>query len=75
MIDDPEAPDLCCPDSDRIDGLQTRAGHHVFDAHRHKGLVKGTYIESNGKKRTLFWHRNGRLTKAAEQPHDLRRIG
>lgn len=75
MSDETELPDVCCPDADRIDDLQTRGGQHVFDAHRHKGLIKGSYFETSGKKRTLFWHRNGRLSRTAEHPmHDLRRV-
>lgn len=67
-----ERGDICCPERDRIEPLRTVAGDEVADAHMHKGLVKGTVLETQSN-RTLFWYRNGRLTPARETPLDLRR--
>lgn len=64
---------VCCPTVPRMDGIRTVAGQDVFDAHVHKGMVRGSFHLAPGVKKTLCWLRNGRLTPARETEWDLRR--
>lgn len=73
MMDEEDGPALCCPDEERIHAVVTREGQRTYDVHRHKGLLRG-YVLGGERKRLLHWLRNGRLTRAVETPHDLKRI-
>lgn len=73
MFDEDEGPARCCPDEERIDAVVTRDGQRAFDVHRHKGLLRGFVVEGD-RRRLVHWLRNGRLTRAVETPHDLKRI-
>lgn len=64
----------CCPSEERIEDIETRQGDRVVDLHKHKGLLKGLVMFEAGKK-TLFFYRNGRLSRGSENPLDLRRVG
>lgn len=58
----------CCPDEDRIDGIETRDGRPVSDLHRHCGLLRGFVA---GEQRAMHWYRHGRLTPLSETDVDL----
>lgn len=72
-MDEEDGPALCCPEEERIHAVVTRQGERTFDVHRHKGLLRG-YVMGGERKRLVHWLRNGRLTRAAETPLDLKRI-